>query len=129
MKDNVVDFPGTEITATGEGLAVDFSDVSPEVMNKVFDVMNLLSNTDEILEKFTPSVEKFLANEEMFQNTVYKKSFDDAFIDHVLGLIKDELVEHFHFTPEEISILAEKDFIDLLTDGVYFDKDNYNIKE
>lgn len=123
MKDNITKLPVTGDES--ENLVVDFTDIDPETAEKIFDVMDLLSNRKELIKKFTPLVLKFLENEDVFNNTTYKNDYDLAFIDFVVGLIKDELVSHFDFTPEEILILTESDFIDLITEGFYFNKNNY----
>lgn len=123
MKDNVIRLPLTEVD--GDTNIFDFTDVNPETMDKVFDLMNFLSNRDELIVKFTPDVEKFLENEEIFSNTAYKRSYDEAFTDFISGLIRDEVVDHFNFTPEETVLLTDSDFLDLLTEGYFFNKDNY----
>jgi len=127
MKKNVISFPNME---TGDNLSsFDFADIDSTTMNKVFDVMDMLSNHEELLEKFKPSVLNFLSNEAVFSNTSYKKMYDDAFSDYVIMLIKREIVDHFDYTPEEIMILTEKDFVDIITEGYFFNRDNYKVKE
>lgn len=104
-------------------LVVDLTDIDPESMDKIFDVMNFLSNHDELISKFRPEVLNFLEKKPV--DSSFNKAFDMAFEDFVLGLIKKELVDHFNYTPEEVLILTDKEFISILTDNVYFNKENY----
>lgn len=121
VKNNVLKFPKT----TDGDLVFDFGEIDSQTLDKVFDVMNLLSNQVALVEKFTPDVRGFLDKEEYFENTVFKAEYDQEFENFVLGLIKAEIVSHFNFTPEEVLILTDRDFVDLLTDGYYFNKENY----
>ena len=123
MKKNVIKFP-TNIE-NDDTIVLDFEGLDSNSVDKVFDVMNFLSNKEELASKFTPDVNRFLENEGYFSDTSFKKEYRDAFKDFVLSLIKDEIVDHFDYTPEEILVLTDMDFIDLLTDGYYFDMEVY----
>lgn len=129
MKNNVIDLPmmveEDTILDNQAGFGFDFTGIDLSAVDKVFDVMNFLSNQEELISKFTPDVEVFLENEKLFKNTVFKKTYDGVFEEFILGLIKKEIVDHFNFTPEDIMILTDRDLINLLTDGYFFDKENY----
>ena len=123
-KNNVIPFP----TKKSEKLFVDFSGFDQTVIDKVFSVMDLLDNRDELIEKFTPKVKEYLTKDvNTLVKSPFKVPYDEKFTAFIQGLIRDEIVDHYNYTPEEILILTEKGLLDLLTEGFYFVKDNYNV--
>jgi len=129
MKNNIIKFPSKEleklVDENQSHFVFDFGEFNPEECDKVFDVMNFLSNKEVLLEKFKPHVQKFLSNRPAFTNTSFRIAYNQAFDDFICGLIKDELVDHFNFTPEEIILLTDKEVLDFLSDGYFFDKTIY----
>lgn len=124
--DNVLDFPTKNNKVNNS--VVDFGDVSLDDMEKAFKAVDLLvGNAKELTDKFKPDVEKFLERKNEFEGQ-YKKAFEVAFKDFVRALIKKEIVDHFtDFTPEDIEIIASPVFIDIVTEGYYYDLSNYGI--
>lgn len=129
--DNVLKFPGVETDNTDDifetdNLVIDLSDIDPEAIDKVFEVMTFFSdNSEEIINKNTGNVLEFLSNKADFDGTSFKSSYNVAFREFVMSFLRDEVVEHFNYTPEEIAIIMDEDFIDIITEGKFFDMDNY----
>ena len=121
MKNNVIPFPsiGTD------DFILDFGPMTSGEMEKVFDLMNFLSNNKELVNKFKPDVEKFLEREHLFKETAFRRDFELAFEDFVSSLIRNEVIDHFNFSPEDVAILTTKDFLDMITEGYYFNPKNY----
>jgi len=117
MKKNTSDFP---LLDDDENF-LDFSNIDPEQMERVFQVIDFLANKKQLMMKFSPEVIHFLDK----NDNITEIASDYEFNDLIIGLIKNELVDHFNFNPEEIMILTEFDFLDLVTDGYFFDKNNY----
>lgn len=94
-------------------------------IDKVFVVIDFLENKDSLLKEFKPEVSKFLVKEGFFQGP-FKKSYEENFDNLVVSLIRRQLVSHFpSFTPEEIVLLTDPDFLKMITDEFYFNKENY----
>lgn len=128
MEDNnkVIKMPLMASESQEDPVFIDFSNIDPLTASKLFDVMDLLSNKEEMVSNFSPKIKSFLKKEKNFKGTVYNKAYEDAFEDYVMSLIKSEVVEHFpDLTPEEVIILCDKDLVSLLTDDYYFNKENY----
>lgn len=95
-----------------------------EDLDKIFDVMEFLDNRDELVEEFTPEVKKYLVKKDFFKGPFrleYERNFDEL----IRRLIKNQLVNHFNFTPEELLLITEVNFLKMITEGYYFDTDNY----
>lgn len=98
-------------------------------LDKVFLVTDLLDNRAELLEKFKPEVSKFLVKEGFF-NGPFRRKYREMFDELVVSLIRREIVNHFpSFTPEEIVLLSDLDFLKMITGDYYFLQDNYLPKE
>lgn len=107
-------------------LTLDFSDIDPVAIEKIFEVMNFFSeNSDAIIDKNRSQVLEYINRKEDFQNTAYRKTYESAFTTLVMQFLRNEVVEHFNYTPEEIEIIMDKDFIDIITDGIFFNINNY----
>jgi hypothetical protein len=94
-------------------------------LDKIFAIMDLLDNKDELIKQFQPEVAKYLVKEGFFTGAFrreYQKQFDEL----IISLIKREIIKHFPtFTPEEITLLCDKDFLKMITNDFYFNKSNY----
>lgn len=95
-------------------------------LNEVFEIMNLLDNNrDELIAKFKPAVTKYLERAKYFPPGIMRLEHKRAFPDLIISLIRKEVEDHFNFNPEQILMLTQKDIIDMLTEGYYFDERNY----
>lgn len=104
---------------------VDMDGLGLDDLDKVFEMMDFLGNSKELLEKFEPDVSKFLAKKDFFHGhflVEYNKQFDDQ----VRSLIKTELMQHFQsWTPADLLILTEDiDFLKILANDL-FDQEAY----
>ncbi len=98
-------------------------------LSKLFDVVDLLENKETLIEDFKPEVSKLMVKKDFFTGP-FRAAYQDAFDDLIVRLIRSQIVNHFPgFTGEEIMALTNKDFLKMVTDGVYFDPDNYLTKE
>lgn len=96
-----------------------------EDLDKVFQISEFLDNKEELLEQFKPEVRKFLVKKGFFTGP-FKIAYEKAFDELIVSLIKKELVNHFpKFSPEDILILTDVDFLKMVTDGYLFDQENY----
>lgn len=99
-----------------------------EELDKVFLVSEFLENRDELINEFRPEVTKFLVKKTFFSGA-FRQEYNRMFDELIVRLIKRQLVQHFDFNPEELMLLTDTDFLKLITDGFYFDSDNYITKE
>ncbi len=93
-------------------------------LEKVFEVSEFLENKDELVKDFKPEVAKFLVRKGFFTGA-FKKTYDLAFEELIIKLIKSQLVRHFNYTPEEILLLTDKSFLKMITNDFYFNQDVY----
>jgi hypothetical protein len=95
-------------------------------LEKVFAVMDFLDNKDELIKEFKPAVAKYLVKDGFFKGP-FRRSYEKAFDELIVSLIKSEITKHFStFTPEEILLLCDKDFLKIITNDYYFNKSNYS---
>jgi hypothetical protein len=88
--------------------------------------MNFFSiNADEIIAKNKHSVLNYIERKKDFENTAYRKTYELAFRQLVMNFLRDEVVSHFNFTPEEIEIIMDEDFIAIITEDKFFNIENY----
>ncbi len=93
--------------------------------DKIFQVVDLLENKLELINEFKPEVAKYLVKDSFFRGP-FKRKYNDMFDDLIVSLIKRQITQHFpNFTPEEILLLSDKDFLKMVTNDFYFDKNNY----
>lgn len=98
-------------------------------LDKVFAVTDLLDNREMLIDEFRPEVSKFLVREGFFKGP-FKRRYQQEFEGLVISLIRRELVKHFpSFTPEEIVLLTDTDFLKMITQDFYFTQANYQPKE
>lgn len=99
-------------------------------IDQVFAMSDLLSNTEELIKKFKPEVDKVLVKKDFFHGhflTEYNRQFDAL----IRTLIKRELTDHFPaWTPEDLLVLTDLDLLHLIA-PVLFDQTSYenNITE
>jgi hypothetical protein len=94
-------------------------------IDKLLQVAEFLDNREELLEEFKPEVTKFLVKGEFFKGA-FRHKYNSMFDALIIRLIKRQLVQHFpSFTPEEIMLLTEPDFLKMVTEDFYFQPDNY----
>ena len=88
-------------------------------LEKVFEISEFLENKKELAKIFKPDVEKYLVRSDFFKGTfkiVYKKAFDEL----ISKLIKTQVTNHFtSWTPEEILILCDKDFLKIIASDLF----------
>lgn len=98
-------------------------------LDKIFQVTEFLDNRNELIKEFQPEVSKLLVKEGFFKGP-FKRSYQHAFDELIVSLIRRELVKHFpSFTPEEIVLLTDLDFLKMITENHYFIQSNYLPKE
>lgn len=98
-------------------------------LDKVFAVTDFLENKEELIKEFRPEVSKYLVRDGFFKGP-FKRNYEKAFDDLIISLIRSQLVKHFpSFSPEEIVLLTDIDFLKMITNDFYFDKKNYLPKE
>lgn len=94
-------------------------------LDKVFAVMDLLDNKKELIKEFKPEVAKYMVKDGFFKGP-FKRKYNEMFDDLIVSLIKRQITQHFPlFTPEEILLLCDKEFLKMLTNDFYFTKSNY----
>lgn len=94
-------------------------------LDKVFAVMDFLDNKQSLINEFKPEVAKYMVKDGFFKGP-FKRSYEKAFDDLIVQLIKRQITQHFQtFTPEEILLLCDKDFLKMITNDFYFTKSNY----
>lgn len=94
-------------------------------LDKVFAVMDFLDNKSVLINEFKPEVAKYLVKDGFFKGP-FRRSYENAFDDLIVTLIKRQITQHFPtFTPEEILLLCDRDFLKMITNDYYFTKSNY----
>lgn len=98
-------------------------------LEKVFQVVDFLDNQESLINDFKPEVAKFLVREDFFHGP-FKRVYQNAFNELIVKLIRRELVKHFpDFSPEEIVLLTDLEFLKMITNDVYFTQSNYITKD
>lgn len=98
-------------------------------LEKVFQVVDFLDNRETLIDEFKPEVSKFLVREDFFKGP-FKRVYQNAFNELVIKLIRRELVKHFpNFSPEEIVLLTDLEFLKMITEDYFFIQSNYLAKE
>lgn len=98
-------------------------------LDKVFAVTDLLDNRDMLIKEFRPEVSKYLVKEGFFKGP-FRRKYQTMFDELIVSLIRRQLVKHFpSFTPEEIVLLTDLDFLKMITNDYYFTQANYQPKE
>jgi len=97
--------------------------------DKLFAVVDFLSNTDELIREFKPEVARYLVKDSFFKGP-FRRKYNEMFDDLIVSLIKRQITQHFTaFTPEEILLLCDKEFLKVITSDFYFNKNNYLPKD
>lgn len=95
-------------------------------LDKIFEVTDFLQNREALIKEFQPEVSKYLVKDEFFKG-VARRRYQEMFDELIISLIRQQLVKHFpSYTPEEIILLTDVDFLKIVTDDFYFDKSNYS---
>lgn len=98
-------------------------------LSKLFDVVDLLENRKELIEEFTPEVQKLMVRKTFFTGP-FRNEYNKAFDELIVKLIKSQIVKHFpSFTPEEILALSDTTFLKMITENFYFNPDSYVTKD
>jgi hypothetical protein len=98
-------------------------------LDKVFQITELLDNREELIKEFQPEVSKYLVKEGFFKGP-FKKRYEEEFDNLIISLIRRQIVKHFtSFTPEEVVLLTDLDFLRMITSDFYFTQSNYLPKE
>jgi len=96
---------------------------------KLFSVVDFLENKDVLIKEFKPEVAKYLVKDSFFKGP-FRRKYNEMFDDLIVSLIKRQITQHFtDFTPEEILLLCDKEFLKMITADYYFNKDNYLTKD
>ena len=91
--------------------------------------MDLLDNREELIKEFTPEVSKFMVKDGFFKGP-FRRRYEQEFDNLVISLIRREIIKHYpQFTPEEVVLLTDRDFLKMITEDFYFIKSNYLPKE
>lgn len=100
-----------------------------EDLEKIFEVSDLLENKETLVEEFRPEVQKYLVKDDFFHG-IYRAEYKRAFNDLIISLIKRQFIKHFpHYTPEELLILTDLDFLKMITNDFYFKESTYKISK
>lgn len=94
----------------------------------VFDVVDFLSNKEELIEIFRPEASKLIVKKDFFP-APFKKAYLAAFEDLIISLIRKELMKHFNLNGEELLIITEPQFLKMLIGDDFFNPENYLSKE
>lgn len=98
-------------------------------LDKIFKVSDLLENRETLINEFKPEVTKFLVKKEFFKGP-FLREYNKQFNHLVQTLIRKQFVKHFpDFSPEEIVLLSDIEFLKMITSDFYFDQTNYMPKE
>ncbi len=97
-------------------------------LDKFFQVVELLEDRDGLTDKFRPQVLNYLNKAKYFKPGIGQKAHKDAFPNMILSLIRREIMESLDLSPEDILLVTDKSFVDMLTDGYFFNENNYLIE-
>lgn len=93
-------------------------------LDKVFSVTDLLSNQESLIQEFKPDVSKMLVKEGFFKGP-YLREYNNHFKHLIQSLVRKQVIKHFPtFSPEEIVLLTDLDFIQMIAPDL-FEKKNY----
>jgi hypothetical protein len=98
-------------------------------LDKVFSVVDLLDNREVLINEFKPEVSKYIVKDGFFKG-VFRRRYQQEFDNLIVSLIRRQLIQHFpSFTPEEIVLLTDVDFLKMITSDFYFEPKNYEPNE
>ncbi len=94
-------------------------------IEQVLEMSDFLDNSQELINKFEPEVNRFLVKKGFFKGH-FLKEYNNQFDQLIRSLIKKELMNHFaSWTPEDLLLLTEDlDFLKMIA-GDLFDQDLY----
>jgi len=94
-------------------------------ISKLFDVVDLLENKEELVREFAPEVQQFMVKESFFTGP-FRIAYQNAFDELIVHLIKRQIIKHFPaFTPEDVLTICDRDFLKMITQDYYFDPQVY----
>lgn len=96
-------------------------------LSKVFDVVDFLENKDQLLKDFTPEVKKLIVKKDFFSGP-FLQAYEAAFDDLIVSLVRKQLTKHFNFSPEEIMLLTDQQFLKMIAEEL-FNQTNYLSKD
>jgi len=96
-------------------------------LDKVFQVNELLENTDELIQEFMPEVSKILVKKGFFTGH-FRVKYNEMFDELITGLIRKQITKHFSFSPEEVLLLTDTGFLKMIAPA-FFEQDNYKPQE
>lgn len=97
-------------------------------IDKVFQLSEMLENTEELADLFRPELTKFLVREGFFRGH-FLREYNKQFNLLVQSLIRKQVVEHFSsWSPEDVVLLTDLDFIKMIAPKL-FEKQTYRFKE
>ena len=108
---------------------VDMEGLRLSDLDKFFQVVELLEDTDGLIDKFKPEVVKYLNKEKFFKPGHQRQAFNRAFDSLIVSLIRKEISDRLSLTPEEILIVTDQPMLEMLTEGRLFNQSNYLSKE
>ncbi len=94
-----------------------------EDLEKVFELTEFLDNKDELIQEFKSEVQKILVKKTFFTGH-FRTKYNEMFDELITGLIRKQIIKHFDFSPEEILILTDTEFLKMIA-APYFEQDNY----
>lgn len=109
------------------GLGIDIP-FGLDELDKVFEVADFLENKEELVNEFKPEVQKLIVKKDFFTGA-FRRAYLDAFDDLIVRLIRAQIIKHFNYSPEEVVLLTDKQFLKMITNNFYFDQNNYITKE
>lgn len=92
-------------------------------LDKVFAVTDFLENKEALIQEFQPEVQKILVKRDFFTGH-FRTRYNEMFDELITSLIRKQITKHFSFSPEEILLLTDTDFLKVIAND-FFNQDNY----
>lgn len=92
-------------------------------LEAVFAVSDFLENKAELIEEFKPEVQKILVKKSFFTGH-FRTKYNEMFDELITSLIRRQIIKHFQFSPEDLLILTDTDFLKMIGSDFY-NQDNY----
>lgn len=94
-------------------------------IEKVFKISELLDNKEELVQDFLPEVSKYLVKNDFFHGP-YRHQYNKMFNELIIQLIRKQIIKHFpNFSPEDVVILTDEEFLRMITTDYYFNPEVY----
>lgn len=99
--------------------------VSFQDLNELFEVIELLDNTEELLKDFYPDIQQMLVRKDFFQGhflVEYQRNFNER----IVGLIKRTIINHKpNWSPEKVLTLCDPELLFIVAPEL-FKLENYS---